>query len=335
MTQAVGPDPGVDPGAEPGPAAELADEGRSRLSWRSAMAAAAVVTLVRPVSWVVGLAGFLAGGGIVLVTWPIVVLPTPTGLQNALGTPISKLVFGTPPPELIALIVTAVAAAAAMAAGGLVAGAWAERQGIEVALRAAEDEGLIASHHTLHGAPGTGRVALVRLASLAPVAVAAVLAWQTVYDTTYRELVLPVELVTPLPIRVIRAVPWLIAGIALTWLLSDAAAASGVRRLVLERRSVPAAWALGWLDLVRRPHRVLGTALAGIVVMTVLTAPSLLAAAIGWGRVRDLVGAGREPVLALAAVLVWVSIWLGGLVLAGVGAAFRSALVTMEAVRRG
>jgi hypothetical protein len=39
--------------------------------------------------------------------------------------------------------------------------------------------------------------------------------------------------------------------------------------------------------------------------------------------------------VALVAVLIWVSVWLGGLVLAGVGAAFRAAAATIEAVHRG
>ncbi len=310
-------------------------DGRLRLRWRSALAAAFVVTLVRPASWAVGLAGFLAGGGIVLFTWAIVVLPTPTGLQNALGSPMSKLVLGTPTPELIVLVAAGSAGVLAVLSGGLVAGAWAERQGIEMTLEAGEEEGLITTRPDLRGAPGTGRVALVRLASLVPPALAAVLAWQPLYDVIYRELILPSELVTPLPLRVIRAVPLLLAGIGVTWLLSDAAASVGVRRLVLERRSVPVAWVLGWVALVRRPHRVLGTALAGGAALVLLSAPSLLAAAIAWGRVRDLVVSGREPALALAAVLVWVTIWLVGLALAGVGAAFRSSLATMEATDRG
>jgi len=318
---------------EPDAERDAVREAGARMPWRSAMAAAFVVTLVRPASWAVGLAGFLAGGGILVFAWSIVVLPTPTGLQNALGTPLSKLVLGTPTPELIALIGLAVAGVLAVVACGLLAGAWAERQGIEMALEAAEDEGLIASRRDLRGAPGMGRVALVRLASLAPVVVAAALAWQPLYDVTYRELILPAELLTPLPVRVIRAVPSLLAGIVVTWFLSDAAAAAGVRRLVMERRSVVAAWALGWGDLVRRPHRVLGTSLVGIGMLVLLAGPSMLAAVVGWTRVRDLVLSGQEPVLALAAVLVWVSIWLGGLVLTAVAAAFRTAAATLEAVR--
>jgi hypothetical protein len=298
------------------------------------MAGAFVVTLVRPASWAIGLAGFLAGGGLVLVAWPILVLPTVTGLQNALGTPVSSLVFGGPSAQLLALIAAGVGLAMAVVAGAIITGAWAERQGIDLALAAAVDEGFIADRPDLQGAPGTGRVAVIRLFSLVPVAAALALAWQPLYDVTYHELILPAELVTPLPIRVIRAVPWLLTGIGITWLLSDAAAAEGVRRLVLERRSVPVAWAMGWVDLVRRPLRVLGATLVGLVVLALLTGPSLLATAGAWQRVRGLVGSGHDPVLVVAGVLLWVAIWLGGLVLAAVGAAFRSAAMTMEAVRR-
>ncbi|HEY5434371.1 MAG TPA: hypothetical protein VIK13_04010 [Candidatus Limnocylindrales bacterium] len=333
--QDAGPETGQGAGLDAGPdTAEGTPAPLARLRWRSAMTGAFVATLVRPASWALGLAGFLAGGGLVIVSWPILVLPTPTGLQNALGTPVSSLVFGSPSAGLVALIMVGAAVSVAVLAGALVAGAWAERQGIEMTLAAADDEGLIAALPDLRGAPGTSRVALVRLFSLVPVAVVMALAWQPLYDVTYHELILPEDLVTPLPIRVIRSVPWLLAGIAATWLVSDTAAAEGVRRLVLERRSVPAAWALGWVDLVHRPLRVLGAALAGIVVLVLLAGPSLILAAVGWQRVRDLVGLGQPPALVLVAVMVWVSIWLGGLVLTAVGAAFRTAAMTMEAVRR-
>jgi hypothetical protein len=305
------------------------------MPWRAALTGAFVVTLVRPGSWAVGLAGFLAGGGLLVMSWSIVVLPTPTGIQNALGTPVSTLVFGGPTPALLLLIWTAIGAALLLAVGGLLAGSWAERNAIGMALEAAAEEGLVADPPDLHGAPGAGRVALVRLASLAPVVLVAVLSWQPLYDTAYRELILPSELITPLPIRVIRAVPGLLAGIGVTWLLADAAASTGVRRLVLERRSVPVAWALGWLDLLRRPRRVLASELAGIAGLVLLTAPSLAAAAVGWGRVRSLFGTADEPVATLAGVRIWVAVWLGGLALAGVGASFRAAIATMEAVRGG
>jgi hypothetical protein len=301
-----------------------------RLGWGTVFTGAFTVTLLRPVSWALGLLGFLAGGGILLVAWPILVLPTPTGFQNLLAGPISSLVFGAPSPALLILIVGGFGGSAALVIAATVLGAWAERHGIEIVLDAAADDGLRPGPASLDGAPGTWRVAVVRLLGLVPVMLAAVLAGGPVYDAAYRELILPRDLVTPLPLRVLGQVPWQILGVAVAWLASDAAAALGVRHLVLERHSVPVAWLLGWRDLIRRPHRMLATALLGTGALVALLGPSMAAAAIGWGRVRDILEAGRDPVTVVGATLVWVAIWLGGLVLAGVGASVRAAVWTLE-----
>jgi len=303
---------------------------RVRLPWGTVITGAFVVTMLRPISWALGLAGFLAGGGVVLVAWPILVLPTPSGLQNALGGPVSSLVFGGLSPGFLALIAGALAGAVALVLAGTLAGAWAERQGIAVVLDAAADDGLALPVADLAGAPGAGRVAAVRLLSLVPVGVAAAFAWTPLYDAIYQELILPSDLVTPLPVRVLARVPWLVLGLAAVWLLSDAAAAVAVRHLVLERRPVLVSWLLGWADLVRRPFRILPTALVGIGVLALLVGPALAAAAIGWGRVREILGEGRDPAVVLVALSIWVAIWLGGLVLAGVGAAVRAATWTLE-----
>jgi hypothetical protein len=126
----------------------------------------------------------------------------------------------------------------------------------------------------------------------------------------------------------------LVAAILVTWLLSDAAAAVGVRRLVLERRPVLVAWLLGWGDLVRRPHRILPTALVGLGVTLLAAAPGLLASALGWARVREVMRSGGDPLLVFGTVVVWVGAWLAMLVLAGAAAAFRNASWTLELPRR-
>lgn len=291
---------------------------------------AVVVTILRPESWVLGLAGFLAGGGVLLVGAPVAVLPTPSGLQNALGGPISTLVVGTPSTALIVLIVVAVVAAVAGVLVGALAGAWAERAGIVLTLSTAGEERLL-DPPELAGSPGTGRVMAVRLLSLLPVGLAAVLAWPPLYDATYRELVLPGDLATPLPIRVIRAVPGPLAAVVVVWLVSDSAAALAVRHLVLERRRVLVAWALGWVDLVRHPLRSAGTALIGVTVLALLLGPSMLAATAGWSRVRDVMLGAGDPAAALVAVVLWVAIWLGALMLAGIASAVRAAAWTLVA----
>lgn len=315
-------------GPDPGSAAGHWTPGR--LPLRDVLTGAVVVTLLRPVTWALGLAGFLAGGGAILVAWPILVLPTPTGLQNALGGPVGSLVFGDPSAGLVALIAGGIGGLVLLVAAGTVAGAWAERQGIGIALEAAAEDGLVLVGGDLDGAPGTWRVAAIRLLSLVPVLVAVVLAWQPVYDAIYRELVLPQDLRTPLPLRVLADVPWLVVAVALVWLAADAAGAVAVRRLVLERRSVLGAWASGWGSLVRRPHRVVPVAVTGLAVLALLLVPAMVAADMGWERVRDILVGGAGPVVALAGVAVWVAIWLGALVLAGVGAAVRAAAWTLE-----
>lgn len=314
----------VTPGAAPSP---------RRVPFRSAVAAAVVVTLVRPATWVIALTGFLAGGGIVLLAWPVVVLPTPTGLQNLLGAPVSTLVFGAPSRELVTLLVAAGAIAAALILAGLLAGAWAERRGIAMVLDGAAEEGVTAPPPSLEGAPGPLRVAVLRLAAAVPPLLVLALGWPTLYDVTYHELILPEDLVTPLPIRVIAQVPLILAALVVAWLLADAAAAVGVRRLVVERRRLPAAWALGWADLARRPHRIVGAALLGDLALVVTAGPALVAAALAWGRVREALELDTGSPVGLVATALWVGIWLATLALAGVGAAVRAALWTLEGAR--
>ena len=306
-----------------------------RMPWGGTISAAFVASLVRPEAWALALAGFLARGGIVLVALPILVLPTPTGLQNALGGPVSTLVFGAPSTGLAFLVVGLALAAVLVFVAGTWVAAWTERAGIALALEAAAEEGLAGPAPNLVGAPGPGRIAVVRMLGLAPLAGALLAAWQPVYDATYRQLVLPDDLATPLPLRVVLDVPWLVIAIAAAWLLGDAAASIGVRRLVLERQPVPVAWLLGWIDLLRRPLRAAGTALVGVGLLALLVAPALVIAAIGWARVRDIILAGREPLGILVAIGVWVAMWLGSLTLVGVAAAVRNSAWTFELPRRG
>ena len=91
------------------------------------------------------------------MTWPILVLPTPTGLQNALGGPISSLVFGAPSSTLLALIVGGLVAGLVLLLVGLLVGAWAERHLIAIALDAAADEGILAPAPDLAGRPARSR----------------------------------------------------------------------------------------------------------------------------------------------------------------------------------
>jgi hypothetical protein len=305
-----------------------------RLPWRRAVAAAVRVTLVRPATWVVALAGFLAGGGAILLAWPILVLPTLSGLQNLLGAPISTLAFGDPSRELIRMIVTGSVTAVLLFAAGLLVGAWAEQRGVELVAEGAAEDGYTAPSPVGVRLRGALSVAVIRLLGLVPALVVGILAWSSFYAVAYNELTLPETLATPLPVRIIGQLPFQVALLIAAWLLGDAAASVAVRRLVLERRGVLAAWALGWTDLVRRPHRILPVAVLGDLVVVIAAGPALVVAAIAWARVRETLELAANSPVGVIAVALWVAVWLGSLALAGVGAAVRSALFTMESARR-
>jgi hypothetical protein len=133
---------------------------------------------------------------------------------------------------------------------------------------------------------------------------------------------------------VLGDIPMPLLFIAVCWLLGDAAAALGVRRLLLEDRSIPAATLLGWAWLARRCYRVIPTALATTGLAVLLVAPAVVAAATGWARLRGLLVDDRELLPILLGLGLFITVWIGGLVLAGAGATFRGAAWTFELTRR-
>jgi hypothetical protein len=310
-------------------------DGDRPLSWGSTLYAALVVTFVRPSLWVVALSGFLARGGLLLLAIPIVVLPTPSGIANVFGGPVASLLFGAPSPTLVAIIVVSVLAGIALLLAGTWIGAWAERTVVAVSLEAAAEEGLVpaaAGSPTLRR--GVGAVVVIRLLGLVPLAIALLAAAQPLYDAIYHEMILPDDLRTSLLTRVLSDIPMPLLFIAVNLLLGDAAASIGVRRLLLEGRSIPEAWLLGWLWLAQRWYRVLATSLATTAVLALLIGPAIVAAATGWDRLRGLLIDGRDPLGTFLAIALFVAVWFGGLVLAGAGATFRGAAWTFELIRR-
>lgn len=316
----------------------LGDRGRraERMPWGSVLLGALVVAFVRPAAWPVALAGFLGRGGVLLMLLPVLVIPTPTGIANAVGGPVSSFLFGSPSPALLTMLAAVIAGAIALVVAGAVVAGWSERSGILQSLRVAADEGFVPPRHAqLAGGGSLASLAALRLLGLVPPLVALLLSAPVLYDAFYRELVLPDELRSPLAIRVLRDVPGTVLAVAATWLVADAATSLAIRRHVLERRGLVASWAAGWVGLVRRPVRVVGTALATVALTIGLVGPGLVAGAFAWIRARDVLREDRDALAIVLSVLLFVALWLGALVLAGVGAAFRGAAWTFEVVRVG
>ena len=296
------------------------------------MAAAALTALARPSLWAPALGGFLARGGILAFLLPIAVLPTPSGIANVIAPALTSFAFGLVSASFVEIVMVVAALIAGWIVLGGLAGAWAD---IELIRSAATDEELGLPFAGLSG-PGRGLVArALAVRTLAHLPLAAALVWGAVriVAAAYAELTSPFEVVTPLAIRILGDVPDAIAVVVAVWLLGEAAGGLAVRRLVLERRSVPASIANGWLDLFRRPRSGFGTLVITDLGVGLAVISSALAANVVWSWVR-LVILGRAGAFEVgSAVVVLVGLWLGGLLLTSVATAWRSMAWTAEFLR--
>lgn len=305
--------------------------------WRSALLGAIIATLDRPALWAIALAGFLARGGIVVFLLPIVILPTPSGVADVIAPALTSFAFGLVSPEFVTIVAAVVAfLVGSLVLGGL-AGAWAD---VELIGAAATQEELAGPElaTTVSVQPTAARRLVVfrafaaRLLAHVPLWLA--LAWGAVRigEAAYAELVTPFEVVTPLAIRVLAAVPDTIAVVVATWVLGEAAAGLAVRRVVLDGAPIVAAAPRGWLDLVRRPVASVVTLLATDLAVLAAVLPAIFASTVAWSWVR-LVILGRDgPLEVGVALIVLVALWLGGLVLAAVATAWRSLAWTAHAL---
>jgi hypothetical protein len=303
------------------------------VTWPMAMLGGALGALSAPAAWPVALAGFLARGGLVLFLLPIMVLPTPAGVANVVAPWLVPFAFGQVSLEAVAILATTAAAAVGWIAAGGILGGWADVALIRDA--AANEElgfGSIVPPPARHGRLAV-QVFALRLVAHAPLGAA--LAWGAarIGQAGYRELVNPLEVVSPLAVRVIAAVPDAVALVLVTWLIGEAAGGLAARHFVLGGGSPGRSLRQGYLDLVR--YR---SSLATLVLTTfgllVTLVPSVVAAGVGWSWARVMLLGGALPPEAVAAIVLFVVLWLGGLVLAAGVAAWRSYAWTAEWLRR-
>ena len=315
-----------------GPVAVVADgpgagaPGAVLASWRDVLAGAVVETLLRPASWPLALAGFLVRGGIIPFAVPIVVLPTTVGVATFFGPELSTVVLGEPPPDLLAFFAAVVGGTLAWLLLSALIGAAAD---VALIRAAAQDAGA----ELPRGGWLTVRVAIVRLVCHLPLVLALAAGLGTLIAATYHELILPDELVTPILLRVIREVPVQVGAIVGAWLLGETLGGLAARAVVLDDRPTPLAVGLGLWWLLRRPVSSAATLGIGLLAAVILVAPALLAVGPVWARLREVIVAGVRPEVALAGTALLAGAWIGGLVLAGIAAALRSHLWTLDVLR--
>jgi hypothetical protein len=301
--------------------------GHESHGWLAGVRAATVLVFEHPATWALGLAGFLARGGILLLLVPIVPLPSPVGLANIVG-PTAATPSGPSPDAAGMLAVWGAVLLACLVLGNAV-GALSD-----VLLTRTFDVG--AGRASLR--PGLlGRLVAVRLAALLPLGLALAVAAGPIVVATYRQLISPYDLAVPLISRVVTEVSPLIALIVGAWLLGEVVAGLAVRYIVLRNDSgvVAIGHALG--HLVRRPGTSLATTVVGLAGLVLAIGPPMIAASVVWSLleaslVPSLGQGGDEGRIAFLGLCV-VAIWTGGLFLCGVASAWRGLLWTAEVTR--
>ncbi len=324
--------------------------------WAAAFRAAATIAITRPSLWTLGLLGFLARGGALLVLLPITALPSPVGLSTLLGPDLFDADGLSARGQALLELALAVVAILVILA---------------LLLSAASDSAAFGSFAAdprsapLRRGRGARRLdvptmawlvielALLRALLLVPAALAVVGAATRVSEVARQEILLPTRLDLPLTVRVAAGSlgPLVLMG-ALLLLASIVSGRLGrellLGRFGLERRvgwraSLLGAMVIGTWRLVRRPGRFLAAEAIGWTVALPALALALAALAVAWRLVETMYLAGGParatplPELvagvagALGAALATVAfLAVFGLALAVLGAAsaLRAALLT-------
>ena len=301
---------------------------------RGLLTTAALDALGSPRLWAIGLAGFLARGGILLFALPVMVLPSIVGLTTFVG-PNSVTAAGLAPGFVVLIALTTFTIAAVVILGTLV-GTVTERALVDAIV--VGDEGDAGRRGLVADTPGLASLVAIRLLALVPVGLIVAVGGVRLGQVGYQELVLPSDSTAPFVIRVLLGAPEVTVALVLAWLLTELMAAVAVRLALIDRRSIPGAVGGALVWIARRPLRSLAVLTATTVGSVVVVGPALVTGTIAWLGVRTVLLGASEPGVALGYVVLFVASWLGALVLAGVAAAWRSAalsLVVMEDLRVG
>jgi len=301
---------------------------------RGATLAALVAALVRPSWWVLALAGFLSRGGLVVFLVGVVSLPSPLAVSNVVAPLLVPIVFGGWTPYLVAVIALLVGSVLGWVVVGGWIGAATEIVLVRDARRTALDEGL----PTMGEGPRPRwlivRVTAAHFLAHVPLAVVTAIGSISIVSVTYKELVAPFEVATPLVLRVLRGAAGPISAIVVAWVVGELAGGLAARRIVVRGESIVGGVVRAYAALVLRPASTLLPGAVTLAVLVLELAASIAAVALSWTvartRLADL--PPSPPAIGLA-VSALAAAWCLALAVAGVVAAWRSAAMTFEEER--
>ncbi|MEO5939652.1 MAG: hypothetical protein ABIZ72_02010 [Candidatus Limnocylindrales bacterium] len=300
------------------------------MTTRGRTLAALLVVLGRPTWWILGLAGFLVRGGIVLFALAIVTLPSPLALSNVLGPLVTPLYLGRIEPSTIVLIGGGIA----LLALWLVVGAWiaaaTEVVLVRDARQAGADEGVTTGLERPPGRMLISRSAAAHLLALAPLAFTLGIASVQIFAVAYRELVNPTN-ASPIVLRVVGGALGPVAAIIVAWVLGELVGGAAVRRIVLGGESVVGSVVRSVRDLVRRPGSAIIAPLVPLAILVIDLVTVLAVVSLVWSEVRDrLVRPLDEPIATALALASLGAAWCLALLVTGLIDAWRSVALTFE-----
>ena len=306
------------------------------MTTRGVTLAALLAALSRPSWWLLALTGFLVRGGVLLFAFAIVMFPSPLVLANALEPVVVPVVLGQIDVVTLApLLLAAGVVVAWLVAGGWV-GAATEVALIREARAAMIDDGLPARADTGPGRWVVTRVAIARLLAHVPAAVVLALGSIRIGSVAYVELTSPVDVATPLILRVLGGAAAPIAAILVVWLFGEIVGGLAARRIVLDDAPVVGALRGAVGSILRRPLGALLPAIGTAVVLAIDLAALLAVVAFVWAELRDrLLDTLTDAPMLVMALLAFVATWIGALVVTGLIDAWRGAAMSFEAEREG
>ena len=298
----------------------------------AALTGALLVTLATPATWPLALAAFLIRGGIVLVVLPIVVLPTPVGLGSAIGPALTAIALGSATTEVLVIS----GAAIVIVSAWVFVGGWAAAAFEAEAVRVVALDDDLAALEPGPPAPTTGRVAgrILAVRLMADIPLGLVLSWGSVRLVTvaYHELTSPLDVSTPVVLRVLRGSPEVVIAIVLAWMIGEIVGAMAARSVVLARAGVVAALRSAIGCCLRHPLSTLARFWVPTIGLAIVILPSAVATASAGAAVGAALDRPGDPLRVLGAVVTLVFLWLVGLLLASVMSAWRAAVWTMAEV---
>jgi hypothetical protein len=315
------------------------------------VAAAAQAVGASPSLWLLGIVAFAVRGGLLLLTLPILSIPSPVLLSILFRDDIGT---AGPGPGLQATAIGFALLTAVAMLLAIVVSAWCDLRAFETATRDEASFELRLGRQPRPWPEAERRsilmwLAAIQAAGMIPVLLLVMGVVGSLEGTVTSEVQRPADLGTPLVLRVVGDLGGYIVAFVVLVALVEVVVSLAERRLLTakagllphgtgERTETRIALA-GALRLVRHPVRELGVALISWAVAATAVVVGVGSVTLAWSATRPglqalaLSGDATRLAAAPIALALLSAVWIAALCLCGMASAFRTALWTMDSLR--